>query len=263
MTLELNHGALRIAGKHLLQHIRFDVKPREIVAVIGANGAGKSSLIRVMSGDIAPSSGEVRIDGAPLRGLAGQERARRIAVLPQHAMLDFPFLGSEVIAMGRIPHATGKVANARIVADIVRRLELAPLADRVYTTLSGGEKQRIQIARILCQVWDSQDKSYLLFDEPTAPLDMAHQLGFLSIVRDMALAGSGVMLVMHDINLAARFADRVAIMAGGEIIAQGAPRDVVDAGNLARAFDVEIDIVETSDGIPLVYSRGRIGEAGH
>lgn len=261
MTLEVTNASLRIDRTTLLHQIDFAVEPRQIVAVIGANGAGKTSLIRILSGDIAPSSGEVRIDGAILSTLPRQSRARRIAVLPQHAMLDFPFLGREVIAMGRIPHASGNLDNARIVDEIIERLQLAPLADRIYTTLSGGEKQRIQIARILCQVWDSGDASYLLFDEPTAPLDMAHQLGFLKLVQDIAHAGSGIMLVMHDINLAARFADRVAIMAGGEIIAQGAPGEVVNAGHLARAFDVDVDIVKTADGVPLVYSRARTGGA--
>jgi iron complex transport system ATP-binding protein len=258
LTLCIREGALEVEGARLLESIDFDLAPGEVAAVVGANGAGKSSLVRVMSADLPPSSGEVLIDGKRLGSVPRMELARRLAVLPQHSLLDFPFRSREVIEMGRIPHFTGAILNKRLVAEVIELLMLSALQDRVYTTLSGGERQRVQIARVLCQLWDCLGGGYLLFDEPTAPLDLAHQLGFLHIARRLAEKHAGVLLVMHDINLATRFADSVAIMKGGRIIARGSPREVVTEENMRVAFDVDVAIMNTTDGAPMIYTRATV-----
>lgn len=258
MTLSIRSGCLDAAGRHLLADIDFDLSPGKVTSVIGANGAGKTSLLRVLSADLSPSSGVVTLDREPLTAIPRSELARRLAVLPQHSVLDFPFTAREVIGMGRIPHFTGARADAVLISDVIRRLQLTTLEGRIYTTLSGGERQRVQIARVLCQVWDRLDGSYVLFDEPTAPLDLAHQLGFHGLTRRLAEMNAGVMWVIHDINLAARFSDVVALMKAGRIIAVGSPRDVITNDNMRVAFGVEVEISYAGDGTPLIYTRAAV-----
>lgn len=256
--LEIRDASLEVNGHCLVSGIDFELSPGRVVAVIGANGAGKSSMLRLLSGEMQPTRGAVRIDGEASAAVSRATLSRKIAVLPQHSMLDFPFRAAEVVEMGRIPHLTDAATNKEIVAQVIHRLRLDDLRERVYTTLSGGERQRVQIARVLCQLWDCMDGGYFLFDEPTAPLDLAYQLAFLDIARDLAGHNAGVLLVMHDINLATRFADVIVIMRAGGIVAAGVPADVVNAASMRAAFDVDVTILETVDGRPLIYTRAAL-----
>lgn len=243
MTLELDHKSVTLGGKCLLDDVDLCLAPGEVTAIIGANGAGKTTLLRVASGELHPDLGQVRLDGAPLHRLNREARARRIAVLPQHSMLDFPFRVAEVLDMGRIPHMTGKAVNQRLVHEVAEVMQLEGFLDRIYTTLSGGERQRVQIGRVLCQLWDVIETGYFLFDEPTAALDLAHQLDFLAIARDLAARGAGVLLILHDINLAARFADRIVLLEGGRVLAKGLPADVLTNDNIKAGFDVDVELI--------------------
>lgn len=258
MTLAIEQGALELDGKTLLEGIDFSMASGRVASIVGANGAGKTSLLRLLAAERPPTRGRVTCDGEPVDAIAPEARARRLAVLPQHSVLDFPFAAREVIEMGRIPHFTGRVYDDRIVDELIVRLELRDLADRTYTTLSGGERQRVQIARVLCQVWDNLDRSYLLFDEPTAPLDLSHQLAFLSLARELASRGAAIALVMHDLNLASRFSDEMTIMKAGTVISRGTPMEVVTSDNVKAAFDVEVDI-DTTHGVPLIFARSALG----
>lgn len=249
---------LNVGSAHLLRKVDFEMLPGEVVVIVGPNGAGKSSLLRVLASELPPTEGQVLMDGRFIQQIPRIERARRLAVLPQHSTLDFPFSVYEVIEMGRIPHASGRSANMTIVSQVMERLKLTPLKERIYTTLSGGERQRVQIARVLCQLWDKMPGGYLMFDEPTAPLDLSYQLAFLDIARELAAQNAGVLLVMHDINLAIRCADCVVIMRAGGIIAAGRPADVVTVENIRAAFDVDVTIVATESGAPLVYARSAL-----
>lgn len=255
MTLQANKVDLAIAQSRLLQGVDVSIAPGEVVVVVGANGAGKSSLLGLLAAESLPTAGDVLLDGEPVMQVPREERATRLAVLPQHAILDFPFTVTEVIEMGRIPQPTGRLANDQVVAQVMARLQLTGLADRVYTTLSGGERQRVQIGRVLCQLWDVLDGGFLLLDEPTAPLDLAHQLAFLDIARELADRGAGVLLVMHDINLALRCADTIVMMKAGEVIAAGPPGQAVTPQNIRAVFDVDVGIAMTDAGGPLVYAR--------
>lgn len=255
MTLQAHNVTVKVDGIALLQAVDFALAPGEVAVIVGANGAGKSSLLRTLAAEITPSAGTVTLDGRAAVEITLGERARKLAVLPQNSGLDFPFTVCEVIEMGRIPHATGKAPNRRMVAQVMERLKLTPLRGRIYTTLSGGEKQRVQIARVLCQLWDGMDGAYFLFDEPTAPLDLAYQLAFLDIARELAAQNAGVLLVMHDINLATRCGDTIVIMNGGRIVAAGNPTEVVTAANIRTAFDVDVAILRTDAGVPIVYAR--------
>lgn len=262
MSIALEYGSLVRGERKLLDNVSFCLESGEVVAIAGANGAGKTSLLRLLSGELPASSGRVMFDGEPLAAISLESRARSVAVLPQHSSLDFPFIAREVILMGRIPHFTGDVVNQAIASELVERMQLTALASRPYTTLSGGERQRVQIARVLCQVWDCLDDAYILLDEPTAPLDLAHQLGVLELLHELSRRGAGIMLVIHDINLASRFCDRMTLMQSGRVIAEGLPVDVVTPAHISAAFGVAVDVTRTADGAPLIYTKATVSASG-
>ena len=211
MRLALADCHFRAGGAELLAGIDLDLSPGETVVAIGPNGAGKSTLLRMMCGEIAPLAGAVTLGARDLAAWPLAQLATCMGVLPQQSALAFPFRVEEVVALGRIPHASGRVRDAEIVAEVLARLDIGAIATRDYTTLSGGEQQRTQIARVMTQVWDVPE-SILLMDEPTAFLDLSHQYATLRLVRERAAAGAAAFLVLHDINLAAQFADRIVLM---------------------------------------------------
>ena len=251
MSLELQAVTLTRGGRDLIHQVDLSLECGQVTSVIGANGAGKSTVLKLLCGEQRATSGSVLCEGARLDTYSLADLARMRAVLPQQAGLDFPFLVREVIEMGRIPHFTGARIDHQLVEAVIERLGLGPLASRVYTTLSGGERQRVHIARVLAQVWDTLEGSYLMFDEPTAPLDLAHQLTFLELVHELARGGAGVLLVMHDINLAARFSDHIVLLQAGRLLGAGAPDDVITVNLVRQAFGVEVDVAPG----PLVYAR--------
>ena len=255
MSFELTQVCASIDGKPLLRDVTLSIQCGEVVAIVGANGAGKTSLLRLLSSDVAPSQGQITLEGASLTSLGSIARAQSIAVLPQLSTLDFPFKVGEVILMGRIPYGTSAARNKAVVQAVIARLGLNDLEHRIYTTLSGGERQQVQIARVICQLWGCTDPHYYLFDEPTAPLDLAHQLAFLELARELAYDQAGVLLVMHDVNLAARFADRIVLMRAGRILATGTPRDVITRSNVLETFAVDAEVSLTPDGAPFIYTR--------
>ena len=235
------------AGKAILvRDVSLSVAPGEVVALIGPNGAGKSTLLRLLAGDEAPSSGEVRIAGRPLAAWAPRDLARTRAVLPQQSTLAFAFTALEVVLMGRAPHAYGgegpdDCAAARQALAIVG---LEGFEERLYPTLSGGEQQRVHLARVIAQIGPGGcNERYLLLDEPTSSLDLAHQHGALRIVRRMANEGAGVLVVLHDLNLAAEYADRIGVLSGGSLLSLGSPWRVLTREILREAFHIEARIV--------------------
>lgn len=230
-----------VGNKQILNNISLTLSPGEIVSLIGANGAGKTSLIKLFAREIQAVSGHVALNGKPLSSIGFEVSARHIAFLPQKSGLEFPFQVREVIEMGRYPQFTGKAFDQDIVSNVIEQFDLQKLEDRSYISLSGGEKQRVQIARVLAQLWDVED-AYYLFDEPTAPLDLAHQLAFFKLIRVLAEKGAGILLAIHDLNLAARFSDRVMLLKQGEVIAEGAPEDVMTADSIRLGFDVDVQI---------------------
>ena len=260
MSLKIVGASYQIDGTHLLQEINLSLQPSTINALVGPNGAGKTTLLRVASGEL--TAGQVTLDDLPVGEILLEERARRIAFLTQNSALDFPFKGFEVIQMGRIPHLTGRKHNQRVVDEVVRKCGLQSLADRTYTTMSGGEKQRIQIGRVLCQVWDNLDTAYILFDEPTAALDLSHQLIFFEVVQMLASMGTSVILILHDINLASRFADKVTLLTKGQILATGLPEEVLTKENIKQAFSVDVDIFE-SGARPLIQATNTVYDTYH
>ena len=246
MSILAKNCDLAVDDARLLSDVSMSMSSGEVVSVIGANGAGKTSLLKLLSGEYLPDSGEVRVNGKLLSGLNLEDRARSVAVLPQRSLLDFPFLVGEVIEMGRFPQMTGRSFNQKVVREVIGQLGLDEFQARRYTTLSGGERQRVQIARVLAQLWDTKETAHYLFDEPTAPLDLAHQLDFFSLIRNIADDGAAVMLVIHDINLAARFSDRIILLKQGRILASGEPEEVVTNENIKSGFDVQVDVLRAA-----------------
>lgn len=247
MSLEACNLSLSFSGVPLLRNINLTVCPGEVTTIIGPNGAGKTSLLRCMVNELAMTSGQVLFNQVDIDHWPASDRAMSLAVLPQHSLLDFPFTAEEVVMLGRTPHDTGVKKDAEIVSEALAVVDGSYLSERFYTQLSGGEKQRVHLARVLAQIWEpaaEQDshERYLVLDEPTSSFDLAHQQLTLDVVQAFASKGVGVLMVMHDLNLAARCSDQIVLMQCGEIVTSGIPEQVLTPENIRRVFDVEAEI---------------------
>lgn len=246
MTIVAENLSLHLSGFDLLRNIDLTLESGKVNVLVGPNGAGKSSLLRVLTGEIKPSKGDVRINQQQLNDWSMQDRANLLAVLPQHSDLNFPFTAAEVVGLGRIPHKTGYAKDQAIIAEALALVDASYLQRRLYTQMSGGEKQRVQLARVLAQIWEPSDlgEQFLVLDEPTAAFDLSHQQLTLSIVRQFAARGVGVLMVLHDLNLAARCADNLVVVNGGSIEASGAPDEVLTKELIYKVFDVQTVIAK-------------------
>ncbi len=229
--------ALTLRGRTIVRDVSLGLEPGTVTVLVGPNGAGKSSLLKLMAGETAPTRGHVRLDGLDIARMPPAALARRRAVLPQSAEVAFAFRVAEVVRIGLL--GTQASAAARITR-LLEQVDLPGFAARGYDTLSGGERQRVQLARALAQVevMDPDKPRYLLLDEPTASLDLAHQLLVLRVARAHADAGGAVLAVLHDLNLAAMVADRMVVLVDGAVLAEGPPPAVMTDAVLAAAFKV-------------------------
>lgn len=218
----------------VLQDVGFALPQGQILAVCGANGAGKSTLLRMLYRYLRPDAGRVTLAGDDLWALPPRAAARRVAAVLQEQPTDFALTVAEMVGLGRTPHRSGLASagarDAEVVARTLHRLHLSPMAQAPFGTLSGGERQRVMLARAL-----AQEPELLVLDEPTNHLDIRHQLEVLALLRGLGLT---VVLTLHDLTLAAEYADAVLILHGGRVLAHGAPRDVLTPPVIARAFDV-------------------------
>jgi iron complex transport system ATP-binding protein len=256
--LEARQVTVRMEGATLLENVSIVLRPGEVLAVAGPNGAGKSTLLRVLSGGLYPTTGDVFLDGRTLRSWPAQRLAQSRAVLSQQSGLTFAFTSMEVALLGRTPHDGDHAgSHAReVAAAALEYTEALHLAHRNYLTLSGGERQRVQLARVLAQIWESRCGSrYLLLDEPTAALDMAHQHRTLEIVRDFARRDSGVLVILHDLNLAAQYADRLLLLKNGCPHALGSPEDILRPEVILDVFGVPVRVIDhPTNGTKLVVA---------
>lgn len=231
-------------GRFLLREVSFALRPGELLTIVGPNGAGKSTLLKTLVGDLTPLSGTIVLDEFPLSRWTALQQAKRRAVLPQESSLSFPFSVFEVALMGRNPHSSGRATalDKRISEAALERTDSFNLASREYPTLSGGEKQRVQLARVLSQVWELPETGsrYLFLDEPTNNLDLAHQHHSLNVAKQFATEGTGVLAVLHDLNLAAQYADRVLILCRGGVVALGTPEEVLTTATLCTTFETPV-----------------------
>ncbi|MCQ4271808.1 heme ABC transporter ATP-binding protein [Pseudomonas kuykendallii] len=240
----------------VLGGVDLDVRPGEVLGVLGPNGAGKSTLLAALCGELQPAAGDVTLDDRALAHWPGAERAQRLAVLPQQSTLNFAFRVEEVVGMGRLPHASGRARDAEIVEAALLAADAAHLAGRSYLALSGGERQRVHLARVLAQLWPGAQGQTLLLDEPTSMLDPLHQHTTLQAVREFALRGAAVLLILHDLNLAARYCDRLLLLGDGRPQVLGTPEEVLRAEPLKAVFGLDVLVQRHPErGHPLIIAR--------
>lgn len=233
-------------GARLLKDVSLELRAGELVAVVGPNGAGKSTLLKALAGDLPTAwirTGRVEFGGRPLHTWPRRDRARRLGVLPQQMPVPFAFTALETVLLGRSPHGDRETAADRTIArQALAAAGVEHLAERLCPTLSGGEAQRVGFARVLAQLWPSatpraEAPRYLLLDEPTASLDLARQHELLSVARAWASEGNvGVLAILHDLNLAARYADRLLVLDAGRPRGLGPPADLLTPALLQDTF---------------------------
>ena len=225
----------------LLEDVSFEVLPGELLAVIGANGAGKSTLLKLLCKEIPASAGEIYIRQQPINSFKLDHLAKFRAVLTQSNTLSISFKVDELIMMGRYPHFDNNptATDIEIVRSVMEETGTTAFADRDYNTLSGGEQQRVQLARVIAQIYD-QPQGLLFLDEPTNGLDLLYQQQILVLARNLADRGYCVVSILHDINFASRYADKVLMLKKGKRIAFGKPQDVITCDNIHKAFNIQV-----------------------
>jgi iron complex transport system ATP-binding protein len=254
-VLTIENLSVSIASRALINNINLAVDAGEVLCVIGPNGAGKTTLLRTIGQDLTPDTGRITFAQQPLSLMAPRARARQLAVLTQHNPLTFAFTGREVVALGRTPHSTGVVIDDDICQAAMAALDVSHLAQRLYPSLSGGEQQRIQLARVLAQIWRAEDASarLLLLDEPVTSLDIGHQHQLMQAVRAFARTDVAVVMTVHDMTLAGAFADRIIALKNGECVAEGSPHQVLTESLISHVFDTSVSVINhPQTGKPVV-----------
>lgn len=247
------------AGRALVDRADFTLEAGRFTVIIGPNGAGKSTLLKMISGETTPTEGGITYDGRALSTLGPQDLARRRGVLPQSVAIAFPFTALEIVAMGAEAH--GALDNDGAARRALARVDLDGFADRIYQDLSGGEQQRVQFARVLAQLprpIGETGPCAMLLDEPTASLDLGHQIALLEIAAGYARAGGAVLAILHDLNLAAEFADQLIVMHRGRIVACGAPQTTLSDALVDEVYGIRGSVGRLpSRPIPFVLPQAR------
>jgi len=255
--IETKALGVSLSGKTIISDIAFSAEPGEVTAIVGPNGSGKTTLLRALSGDIA-YKGTAYLDGRSFAEIKPWQMAARRAVLPQASALSFPFTVREIVKIGLTGGYSGvsRDEEKRLPDLALQRVDLAGFGGRLYQELSGGEQQRVQLARVLCQVWkpvvDGKPR-YLFLDEPISSLDIRHQIVVMEIARDFAAEGGGVIAILHDLNLTAMFADRIAVMCQGRLDTIGSPQEALTDERLERVYECALRVgVPPARGVPFV-----------
>ena len=252
--LSFEEVGLRLGGRDILSGVSLVVRPGEVLGLLGRNGAGKTSLIRMATRQLMPHQGQIRLRGESIGDLSRRALARSIATVPQDVHVPFSFRAGEIVLMGRLPHqrALGfeTPEDVEIARDAMAQVGVSGLADRPIDVLSGGERQLVLFARALAQQPDC-----LLLDEPTAFLDLRHRLEVLRVVRSFVANGGAAVVVSHDFSLAARVCDRIAVLAEGKVVADGPPGEALSPKGIEAGFGVDVDVLEAPDGRPVIVPR--------
>jgi iron complex transport system ATP-binding protein len=253
-VIEVQVVSVRAGGKTLLDAVTLAFSPDRCTAIVGPNAAGKTTLLRLLCGELQPRSGAVRLKGRDVASYAPRALAEHRAVLSQNVTVVFPFTAAEIVRMGAGDRRGARIES--LVDDALQEVGLTALRERIITTLSGGEQQRAHFARVLVQLACGEaahGPGVLMLDEPTASLDLRHQLDLLAATWRCASRGVTVIAILHDLNLAALFADRIVVLSGGRVVGDGAPRDVITNDTLAQVFKVGAAVGRIpADGVPFV-----------
>jgi iron complex transport system ATP-binding protein len=249
--LSLQNISYRIGKKNILQEINAVFKRGELNIILGPNGSGKSSLLKIISGDIKAYSGTVLYDQKDSRTIKTADWAKNRSVMSQQPELSFPLIVEEVVMMGRYPHFAfnpGKKDEA-ICRQVMERLQLQSFSERNYLTLSGGEKQRVQFARVLAQIWEptADSSRYLFLDEPIASLDIYYQHQFLQMVKQLLADNITVVAVLHDINLSIQYGSNIVFMKEGRLITSGRSAETITAGLIHEIFNIPVKVLHNSE----------------
>ncbi|WP_084884911.1 heme ABC transporter ATP-binding protein [Vibrio sp. qd031] len=251
--LSLHDVSVNLGGRQLLDRVNLSLHKGELTVLLGPNGTGKSSLLKTFTSEI-PFSGSTKLFGKPLNQWPSHALAKQMGVLPQHSQLTFNFTVREVVELGGLGLSAEKVQLNHIVCRNMMKCDVYHLADRSYPTLSGGEKQRVHFARVLTQLEQSGRDKVLLMDEPTSALDIQHQHRTLTIAKEIAHAGGIVVVVLHDLNLAAQYADRIVLLDGGQIVENGAPLQALTPMSIERVYHHSVNVMpHPLHGYPVVY----------
>ena len=247
MSLSLKSVSLKLNNRQILKDVSLEINEGEIVSVIGPNGAGKSTLLNVLTGDISPDSGNTIYDNKQLNKISIQERAFTRSVMSQMQTLVFNFNVKDVVEMGWLQRGNSDFSSNFSMAfeAVTKECNVHNLVHRNFNTLSGGEQRRVHFARTLLQLWrpsQSIDPRYLLLDEPTANLDLSSEMLLMNILKARASSNVGILVILHDLNLASHFADKIAIMKDGEIKAFGKPEEVMTDDFLTSIYEVPIKV---------------------
>ncbi len=253
-VIQLKNLNLTLGKRTILKDISAQFKAGELTVLLGPNGTGKSSLLKLITNEY-PSEGEVHFFGEHANNWKPKLLAKHLGVLPQSSSLTFNFSVKEVVELGGIPLSSSTEQIEAIAKQNMLTTDVFHLADRSYPSLSGGEKQRVHLARVLTQLSQSDKKKILLLDEPTSALDLSHQHQTLLLAKRLVNEGAAVIIVMHDLNLAAQYADRVMILNNGFIAADGSPWEVLTQENIAEIYNWKVEVIpHPRDKYPLVIN---------
>ena len=262
--LTASNITFRAGNKPLVSDISVSFAATQLHLIIGPNGAGKSTLVKVLARLLRPQTGTIEYDGVDISTTSEADLAKRRAVLSQAVEVAFPLTVREVVMMGRYPHFAGRPGptDEQIVDEVMRHFDVTEFSERDYQTLSGGERQRVNFARVLAQLWHDNSASsgevssrYLFLDEPLTFLDIRHQIDFLKKIRNFTAAPGVITVgVVHDLNLAARFADQIVLLNEGRVVANGTPAEVLTAERIEAVFAVKPTFIPSEhSGVHLVF----------
>jgi iron complex transport system ATP-binding protein len=251
--LKAHAVSMAIGSARLVDGVGLDVAGGEMVAIVGPNGAGKSTLLRMLSGDLRPTGGSIELTKRSIGSYSPRELALRRAMLSQHVHVTFPFTVEEIVEMGT--GGRSRAASRPLVEAALHEVGLDSFRDRQLPTLSGGEQQRAHFARVLVQLACGEAQhgpGVLLLDEPTSSLDMRHQIDLVEIAKRRAQNGTAVIAVLHDLNLAMRFADRIVLLHRGRLAVDGGRAEAITTETIRRIFEVDVRIDYTDQGVPFL-----------
>ncbi len=252
-----NNISYKIKNKSLLKDINFELQPGELLAIVGPNGAGKSTLLKILSGELQKYTGSVLLNGQNLSSFNTKTLATKRAVLSQNISLTLPFIVSEIVMMGRYSYFDNKssMRDKQIVEECLSQTGMLSFKDRNYLTLSGGEKQRVQLARVLAQLSENKtsksEAKFLFLDEPVNGLDLKYQQQVMKIAKDWKGTNNSVVAVLHDLNLASQYADKILLLNNGTMEALDVPANVFTKENIKRVYDVDVNFFSQSKETPL------------